>query len=144
MQLRWREVVYSFHVMKNSMHRGICRLVSRKARIHVDSVKRSSVCYLNRWRFKVEFVSAYFFWILHYFWCSGYSDPTVLIEVLGNVWLLMLRGCIEDVLIQYENWWNVVCSGSEGWSLQYESRIFQPVEAGVEIRGSKLPSRRGW
>ena len=46
----------------------------------------------------------------------------------------LCEGLCWSCVIQYENWWNVVYSGSEG------SISFLLVEASVLIRGLKLPS----
>ena len=143
----WNSQIWIWYLLhsKNSIYKAICKLVWMKARIYVGSVKWGSVWILSWWMLMVEFVAAYLLWSLGYFW--------VLVIVVSLFWLnywvkFMIVDVYEDFcwfcLIQYENWWNVVCSGSKGWSLQYGSRSFMPVKFGVLIRGLKLPSSSGW
>ena len=85
--------------------------------------------------FGVEFVSAYLFWSLGYFWCSDYNGLTVLFELLGKiqgcwclwrvvlmlfdpVWKLMKRGLQWFWGLKPSVWWPFIITLIQGVQLE--------------------------
>ena len=112
------------HILKNSIHRYIHRLVWRKMRIHAGLVKKSSVCILKWWMFRVEFDSAYLLWTQGYF--------CVLVIVFSLHWLkfgwsllalIFMLSCVEAVGsgVKIDEMWFAVVLRVEAFSVDVEA-----------------------